>query len=516
MADNTSKNNRIARNSLFLYIRMLFVLLVGLYTSRVVLNVLGASDFGTSNVVGGFVTLFAFLNATFSSSIQRFYNYEGGKFGEDGFTRVYSTGLRVHIILSIAILILLESFGTWYVNNIMVLPEGRLIAANILYQLTIVNLILVILQIPFCGAIIAKEKMDFYALVNIVDVILKLILINLLPYLSFDKLIAFASIQLTVQIINFVLYVSYAKLQFKCLRWTRDVDKSLLKGMLSFSGWTLIGSFAFMFKGQGVNLVLNSFFGTIINAARGVAYQINSAVMGFSSNLTMSFRPQLVQSYAEGNTKRTYSLFSSQSRLCFVMTLMLITPIILEMNFLLGIWLGNAVPDYTNIFASLVLIDAMVNTFNAPVTQVVFATGAIKSYQIWSSLVNIILIPICWFFLKIGFEAWIVFLLTIFVSVLCQIVCLMIMHRIFPFNYREYICHTVMPCITMTILVPILPVAITHFMHDSLLRLFLVSLSSLLITIILLFSYFLNDSEKRFVHNYIQRHIKSDTHTTDN
>lgn len=508
MSDNTSKNNRIAKNTLFLYIRMIFVLLVGLYTSRVVLNVLGASDFGTSNVVGGFVSLFAFLNATFSSSIQRFYNYEGGKFGDEGFTRVYSAGLRVHIILSLAILFLLESFGTWYVNNVMVIPEGRLFAANILYQLTIINLLLVILQIPFCGAIIAKERMDFYAFVSIVDVVLKLILIILLPYLSFDKLIAFASIQLTVQIINFALYVSYAKLQFKFLRWTKDVDKSLLKRMLSFSGWTLVGSFAFMFKGQGVNLVLNSFFGTIINAARGVAYQINSAVMGFSSNLTMSFRPQLVQSYAEGNAKRTYSLFSSQSRFCYFMTLMLITPIILEMDYLLHLWLGDAVPDYTNIFASLVLIDAMINTLNAPVTQVVFATGKIRSYQIWSTLINILLIPICWVFLKMGFEAWIVFVLTIFVSILCQIACLMVMHDVFRYSYKAYLCNTIMPCISMTFLVPLLPTAITCVMPDSFLRLLLVCLSSLVITVMLLYFCFLSSSEKNLVNNFVQKFKK--------
>lgn len=495
---------------------MLFVLIVGLYTSRVVLNVLGASDFGTSNVVGGFVSLFAFLNATFSSSIQRFYNYEGGKFGDEGFTRVYSAGLRVHIILSLAILILLESFGTWYVNNVMVLPEGRLFAANILYQLTIINLILVILQIPFCGAIIAKERMDFYALVSIVDVVLKLILIILLPYLSFDKLIAFASIQLTVQIINFALYVSYAKLQFKCLRWTKDIDKSLLKGMLSFSGWTLVGSFAFMFKGQGVNLVLNSFFGTIINAARGVAFQINSAVMGFSSNLTMSFRPQLVHSYAEGNTKRTYSLFSSQSRLCYVITLMLITPIILEMDYLLHLWLGNAVPNYTNIFASLVLIDAMINTLNAPVTQVVFATGKIRSYQIWSTIINILLIPLCWIFLKMGFDAWIAFLLTIIISILCQITCLVVMHDVFHYSYKEYVCNTIMPCIAMTILVPLLPTAITYFMPDSFLRLILVSSSSLVVTVTLLYYCFLDNSEKGIVNSYIKKLKEGNKHTAGN
>jgi len=508
MTDYASKNNRIARNTLFLYLRMFFVLLVGLYTSRVVLNVLGVSDFGISNVVGGFVTLFAFLNATFSSSIQRFYNYEGGVSGDDGFTRVYSAGLRVHIVLALVVFALLESFGIWYVNHVMVLPEGRLVAANVLYQFCILNLILVILQIPFSGAIVAKERMDYYAFVSIADVVLKLVLVILLPYVSFDKLIAFASIQLLIQLISFVLYVSYAKIQFKCIKWTKEADKPLLKSMISFSGWTLVGSFAFMFKGQGVNLVLNSFFGTVVNAARGVAYQINSAVMGFSSNLTMSFRPQLVESYAEGNVRRTFSLFSSQSRLCYFITLMLITPVILEMDYLLHLWLGDAVPDHTNIFASLVLIDAMICTLNAPVTQVVFATGKIKGYQIWSAAINILLIPICWAFLKMGCDAWIVFLLTIIVSVLCQIVCLLVMHKVFPFSYAEYVRRTVLPCMAMTVLVPLLPFAITCWMDDSLIRLLLVSIASLAVTLFLLYFVFLNASEKVIVHNYLRRHKK--------
>lgn len=504
---HTSNNYRIAKNTIFLYIRMIVVLLVGLYTSRVVLNVLGASDFGISNVIGGFVSLFAFLNATFSSSIQRFYNYEGGKTGDEGFTRVYSAGLRVHIVLALAIFVLLESFGIWYVNHVMVLPEGRLFAANVVYQLAILNLLLVILQIPYSGAIVAKERLDFYAVVNIVEVVLKLFLIILLPHVSFDKLIAFASVQLLVQFAVFAMYVSYAKIQFPCIRWTKKADKSLLKGMLSFSGWTLFGSFAFMFKGQGVNLVLNSFFGTVVNAARGVAYQINSAVMGFSSNITLSFRPQLVQSYAEGDEKRTFSLFISQSRLCYFVTLMLITPVILEMDFLLYLWLGDAVPAFTNIFASLVLIDAMINTLNAPVTQVVFATGKIKGYQIWSALVNLVLIPICWAFLKMGFDAWIVFVLTIFISILCQIACLIVMHHVFQYSYRDYLFKTVIPCFAMTVLVPLLPLAITLLMHDSFLRLILVGFTSLIVTLFLLYFIFLNAEEKDLFQRFVRRII---------
>lgn len=508
MADNTTNNKRIAKNTLFLYIRMIFVMFVGLYTSRIVLRTLGASDYGIFNVVGGFVSLFAFLNASFSSSIQRFYNYEGGRTGEEGFTKVYSAGLRVHAILALVVFVLLESFGIWYVNNIMVLPEGRLMAANVVFQCAIFNLIFVILQIPFTGVILAKEKMDYYAFVSIIDIVLKLGLILLLPHVSFDKLIAFAFIQLILQFVVFTLYASYAKIKFRFLKLTKKVDKALLKGILSFSGWTLIGSFAFMFKGQGVNLLLNYFFGTIVNAARGVAFQINGAIIGFARNLSVSFSPQLTQSYAEGDKRRTYTLFTYQSRFCYFLTLMLITPVIIEMDYMLHLWLGDAVPEHTNLFASLVLIDALISTLNTPVTQVVFATGRIKGYQIWSAAVNIFLIPLCWVFLKMGFDAWIVFALTIVVSILCQIACLIVMHHVFSYSYWEYIRNVIFPCLIMTLLVPLAPLAIKIVMSESLLRLLLVVVVSLAVTSALLYFVFFSKSEKQLVQGYIKKLLK--------
>lgn len=508
MADYSSGNKRIARNTLFLYIRMALVMVVGLFTSRVVINVLGASDYGISNVVGGFVSLFAFLNATFSSCTQRFYNYEGGKYGEEGFKRVYNVGLRVHILLALVVLVLLESFGIWYVNSIMVLPEGRLFAANVVFQCSIIHLLFVILQIPFTGVILAKERMDFYAVVSVIDIFLKLGLILLLPHVSFDKLIAFAFIQLILGLLGFSLNVIYAKISFKFLKVTKYFDKGLLKGMMSFSGWTLVGSFAFMFKGQGVNLLLNYFFGTIVNAARGIAYQLYGAVIGFSRNLSVSFSPQLTQNYARDDTNRTYSLFSTQSRLCYYLILLLGTPIIIEMDFLLHLWLGDIVPDHTALFATLILIDAMINTLNTPVTQVVSATGKIKGYQIWSSLVNLLLVPICWVFLKLGFEAWIVFVCTIFISVVNQIVCIIVMHGVFRFSYRDYLRSVVFPCIAMTLLVPILPYSITFIMNDSFWRLLAVSFASLSSATLLLVFIFFTSSEKSLFLSIIRRVLK--------
>lgn len=502
MTANNANNNRIARNTLFLYARMILILIVGLYTSRVVLKVLGASDYGVANVVSGFVSLFSFLNATFSSTLQRFYNYEGGKHGEEGYSDVYSVGFRVHMALAFFVLLLVESIGIWYINNVMVLPSGRLQAAHILFHFSVLSMVFLIIQAPFAGAIIAMEKMDFFALVSIVDAVLRLVLVLLLPQIPFDKLIVYGVIQLCISITALILYISYSKRRFGFLKLKKDYKKTLLKELLNFSGWTLLGSFAFLMKGQGVNMILNYYFGTVVNAARGLAHNVNAALTGFSTNVSMAFRPQLVGSYAEGDTKRTFSLLLTQSKVCYALMLMFSVPVIIEINLLLSLWLGGEVPNNTNVFTILVLVDSMICTLNTPVTQVVYATGKVRAYQIGSALINILLLPVCWLFLKVGYPAYVVFVLTILFSIICQIVCLIIMHRLFNYSYLEYINKIILPCLTLSVVVPLFSYSITFFIPDSFGRLLLVSLASLMATSFMLYRFFLSKPEKALVRQY--------------
>lgn len=505
MTEVTTANKRIAKNTAFLYVRMLFVLCVNLYTSRVVLNVLGVSDFGIYNVVAGFVSLFSFLNVTLASSLQRFYNFEGGGKGVEGYANVFSIGVRVHLLLAIIVFFLLETFGNWYINNVMVIPEGRLSSALFIFQCSIVSMIIVITQIPFTAAIIAKEKMDYYAIVSIIDVILKLVIVLVLPFIPYDKLRVYGFSLFCVTLLNFTLYSGYVKTHFKYLKFGKQVDRLLLKELISFSGWNLLGTLVFMLKGQGVNLLLNVFFGTVVNAARGIAFQINGAVMGFSNNISMAFRPQMVESYAAKNNKRTFDLFLTQSKICYCLTLMLIVPVIFEMDYLLNLWLGEMVPTNTNIFAILVLIDLLVCTLNTPVTQVVFGTGKIKIYQILSSSLNIFLLPVCWLFLKLGSDAWVVFFITIIFSIINQVVCLIAMHNVFDYSYMDYIKKIVLPLLCMTILVPIIPFLLTCFLHDSFIRLLFITLSCFIVSLLLLYFVFLTSKEKNIARQFINR-----------
>lgn len=487
---------------------MFFVLIVSLYTSRVILNTLGIEDYGIYNVVGGFVSLFGFLNATLSSSIQRFYNYEGTKKGQEGFHHVYITGMIIHIIIAVIIFIILETFGLWYVNKIMVVPVDRLQAANVIYQASIISMLLIIIQIPFIGAIMAKEHMNFYAIVSIIDVILKLGIVIALPYIPFDKLIIYGLLSLIINIGNFILYYSYCKYKFSEIDFEIKYYPLLFKSILNFSGWNLIGTLAFMLKGQGLNMILNLFFGPAINAARGIAYQINNAISGFSQNITIAFRPQIVNSYANNDYSRVSYLMFTESRICFMLIAALITPIIIDINYILHLWLGKTIPAQTNIFAILVLIDLLVCTLNTPCTQVVWATGKIKQYQIGSSVVSISLLPICWILLELGFNAASVFIVTIIISIINQIVCLIITNRIFKIGLFRYLHHVILPCIIFIAILPVIPAIVHHCMNESLIRLLIMVCCDIVIAVFLCFSIGINKQERAYIYNFIKRKIK--------
>lgn len=500
-------NKRIAKNTIFLYVRMFFVLIVSLYTSRVVLNTLGVSDYGVYNVVGGFVSLFGFLNATLSTSMSRFFNYEGGQRGEDGVKDVYTAGFWIHVLLAVVVLILLETFGLWYINNVMVVPADRLHAANILFQYSILSMTLVILQIPYTSAIMSYERMDFYAIVSIIDVVLKLLIVLALPLIPLDKLVSYATLTLIITIINFLLYFIYAKKNFIALKLGKTINKKLFRSFLSFSGWNLVGTFAFILKGQGLNMILNVFFGTVINAARGIASQINGAIFGFSSNIVTAFRPQIVDSYSKNNYDRVLKMFFSESKVCYCLLLVLVVPVILEIDFILHIWLGDAVPDYANIFAILGLVDMLICSLNTPLTQVTFATGKIKTYQIVSSCINLLLLPVCYVFLKIGYDATSVFVITIVFSLINQVGCLICMKKVFPYSLRAYIKSVIIPLAIVSILLPVIPLILKTYLTSSFIRLVLICVSDLTLAICLIYFLVLNKSEKSFVIDFIFKKI---------
>ena len=507
MVDTSANNKRITKNTIFLYIRMFFVLIINLYTSRVLLNALGVEDYGIYNVVAGFVALFGFLNATLSSSVQRFYNYEGTKNGCEGFQNVYITSLLTHIIIAVAAFGLLETFGLWYINKVMVMPSDRLFAASILFQMSSLSMILMTIQIPFVGAIMAKERMDFYAIVSIFDVIFRFIIALIISLTDYDSLFIYGILLFGVSLVNFSLYVGYCKTKFQEMKLRRYFDKQVFRSMMSFSGWNLVGTLVFMLKGQGINMLLNIFFGPVINAARGVAYQVNGAISSFTSNIFVAFGTQVVKSYADGNITRIKQMMFTESKICFSLIAIIIVPVVLEIDYLLYLWLGDAVPEHTNIFAILVLIDSLICTLNTPCTQIVQATGKIKFYQIGSSIVNLMLLPLAWIFLMLGFSAECAFIVTIFVSCVNQVVCLYFANKQIAFGILCYLKEIVVKCSAFILFLPILPVIVHMAFSVGFFKLIMVGLASVISGLALTYGIMFGQDERIAVRNLVKAKI---------
>lgn len=499
-----NSNNTIAKNTVFLTFQTLFVLFVSLFTSRVILKALGINDFGIYNVVGGFVSMFAFLNTSMINGIQRFYSYELGQNGEEGLTRVYNTALCIQAILAIIILILTETIGLWYINNVMVIPAERLIAARWIFQFSVISLVLVIMQVPYSSAVVAHENMGYYAVINMLDTALKLVIAISIPFFSADKLIVYGFLILLISIINWLLFYSYAKIKYKEIRICREFNSSQFKEMLSFSGWNLFGSFSGVMKEQGINMVLNLFFGPVVNAARGIAYQVNGAMMGFVANINTASRPQLTQSYASGNLDRSIKLMYSMSKIGVVTMALFAVPVVYEVDYILKIWLDTEIPLHTNSFVQLVVINSIVLCLNPPVSFLVHATGKMRKYQVVSSLFSLLVLPVSYIILQQGAEPEYVFGLMIAFTFIGQWICIYILKQLIVFYVVDYVRHVVLPLILFLALIPILPLMPRFLLEESFFRFVLVSALSVISTGAIGYYMVLNQSEKANVLSFLK------------
>lgn len=494
-----NKNKTLAKNTIFLTIRMVFVMIVSLYSSRVFLNVLGVEDFGINNVVCGFVAMFGFFNTSLANAIQRFYNSEMSSSGEKGVVNVYNVSLLIQLLIAISVVVLLETVGLWYVNNKMVIPDNRACIAMWIYQFSVISSALVIMQTPYSAAIMAYEKMNYYAIVGIVDVLLKLALALAIPYIAHDHLLFYGAMMLGITILTFVMYIVYAKANFEMLKLNWAVSFDMLKHMVSFSGWNFLGTFACMIREQGLNLVLNLFFGPLVNAARGVAYQVSSALQGFVSNISIAARPQIVSSYAEGNESRTMRLMYSMSKSSFFILYIMAVPVCLEIDYILHLWLGNVVPKHTANFVILVILTNFMNNLNTPISNVVFATGRIRNYEITFSVINILIIPAAYIALKIGCPPEAAFASYFLMSVFVQIGCLYVLKRITIISLKEYVCKLCFPLFLFALLTLPFPYIVYAIMPSGIIRLTCVTFATILCALPISYCITLDKSERAFI-----------------
>lgn len=399
MADDSNK--RIAQNTMYLYIRMLLTMLISLYTSRIVLSVLGVSDFGLYNVVGGVISMFSMFSGTLAGGTQRFLTYAIGKNDFQELRNVFSISLGLHFAVSGILLILAETIGIWFLYTQLSVPEGRMIASLWVYQFSIIAFIISLIQIPFMSSLIAHEKMNIYAYMSIYDVVMKLLIVFLIQWLAYDKLILYGFLIMLVNVTSILIYISYCIKKFPECTLRVLWDSKIGKDILAFSGWNIFGNSIGFLSGQGINILLNIFFGTVVNAARGIANTVNTCIVNFVSNFQTAVNPQIVKLYAAKEYDKFYSLVVNNARAVAYLYLFLAIPAFLEVDFCLTLWLGKY-PEYTTTFVRIILIQSAFQTINRPFVTMVHASGQMKWPNLTAGVTLMMMFPISYIALKMG------------------------------------------------------------------------------------------------------------------
>ena len=458
---DNKKHSRIVKNSLFLYFRMILTLAVTLYTSRVVLNVLGVEDFGIYNVVGGVVTMMAFLSGARSSATQRFLSFELGKGDRNQLANVFKMSVNIYFLIILIVVLLGETVGLWFINTQLKIPAERMLTANWVYHCALFSFCCTILSVPYNALIIANEKMSAFACISIIDVTLKLMVAYLLPKLAGDPLGHYAQMLALVSIIITFSYYIYTRKRIAESYYSWYWDPFLFKTLFSYTGWNLFGNLASVITNQGVNILLNIFFGAAVNAARAIAYQVNSAVMGFVSSLQMAINPQIIKSYANENYQYMLQLVFAGAKYSFFLLYILAVPFILKPELVLGLWLGT-VPKYASEFCRLVVIDSLMISMSGTLMTAFQATGNIRRYQVVVGLVIMCNLPFSYILLKNGFDANVTMLVSIFMSLVAFLCRVILLSKIFPeiaYNTYNLICRVGLvffPSIFLLCKVPIL------------------------------------------------------------
>lgn len=439
MVENEIDGNRIAKNTLLLYLRMLFQLGIALYTSRAVLNALGVIDFGIYNVVGGIIVIFSFLNNAMASSTQRFLVYHLGTNDSRKLKQIFSSAIIIHFVMAVVVVGLAEIMGLWFLQAKMIIPMERLEVAKWVFHLSVISSAITILSVPYNAAIIANERMGAFAAISIIETLLKLCVAIFISFCNGDRLLWYAGLLLGVSVIVRTIYGVYCSKSFPeaKLIFPRN-NKLLYKEMTSFAGWSLVGNLSVVGYTQGINLLLNIFFGPAINAARGIAVQVQNAVYGFVRSFQTVVNPQITKSYAIGDLKSMHLLIYRSSKLSFYLTLMLSLPIIIETPYVLSLWL-NIVPDYTVAFCRLTFISCMIESISNPFMIGASATGKIKKYHLIIGSILLLIVPVSYIFLKLGFEPIIVYIIDILIQFIAQIIRLFLCRHLFSLNILFYI-----------------------------------------------------------------------------
>lgn len=503
-----TNNKLIAQNTLFLYFRMLVVISVTFFTSRVILKILGVTDYGIYNVVGGIVSMMGFLNGALGSSTSRFLTYELGRENTERLKKTFSAALNLHICVAILVLIIGETVGLWFFYEKIVIPPERIHAAFWVFQFSIITTMINFTQVPYNASLIAHENMAIYAYVSLYEAISKLLIVYLLYISPIDKLIFYGLLLMLNSIGIQLFYRYYTSKKYSECKMQLVRDKNLYKSLLRYSGWDLFGGIAVICQGQGINILLNLFFGPIVNAARAIAVQIQSAVALFINSFITAVRPQVVKSFASGQYDEMYRLTFQTAKFSFLLMLMMVLPLCLDINFVLNVWLGNNVPEQTNIFATIILLTYLMETFHSASLMSYHAIGRIKTGNIIGGSLMIAALPISYVALKCDCPAFAVFIIIFIVNFIQMIFGWYIIHRYIQFKWNQLLKGVYAPCLFIGVLSLILPLTLRFQLDEGWSRLiFLILVSICEISVLTLFIA-MNKQERKKIYEIIKSRIK--------
>lgn len=485
---------------------MLFLMVVNLYTSRVILQALGVEDYGVYNAIAGFIAMFSMVSSAIAGAISRFITFVLGQGDKDKLKKVFSTAIIIQLTLAAIVVVLVEVVGVWFLNTHMTIPDGREVAANWVLQFALVTFVLNLWSTPYNAALIAHEKMAAFAYIGIFEGVANLIIAFMVMYSPFDRLIVYGAFICLIALITRMIYNGYCKKHFdECIfRWTFDYN--LFKEMFSFAGWNFIGSISGLLRDQGINILFNVFCGPIINAARGLAIQVQTAVFKFSSNFYVAVQPQITKSYASDNVDESHDLVLRSSRFAFLLLTALIVPLITETDFILQLWLKE-VPAHTTAFVQIILLCTLIDSLSTPLIYLMLATGNIKRYQIVVGLFNFINFPVAWIILYCGGSPELAQLSIIFFSLGALILRISMLRPLTHFPVRDFMVSTVSRCLFIVTICFIVSLTISQKMDNGLSR-FILNFSVTELTLgILLLTIGLNTGEKKFIFEKVNAFI---------
>ena len=509
MSNQASDNNkRIAKNTSFMFLRMLLVLVVGLYTSRVILRTLGVEDFGIYNVVGSVVVLFTFLQQALTNATSRYITYAIGENDKINTNTTFIMAVNAHFLLAVVVVLLSETVGLYFLYSYLVIPTDRLFAANVVYQFSILAFCFGLIRTPYNSDIIAQEKMGFFAYTSIVEVVLKLLIVYLLVIIYEDKLILYSLFLCCVNFIMLLWYIYFCRKNFVESKYRLYWDRLKLISMMKYSGWSVVVNGADVCVNQSIVYFFNIFLGVVANAALGIATQVNTYLTQFLNSFTQSYNPQIIKSYASREWDYFNKLIFSTSKISYYFLFLMSIPLILNIDYVLGLWLGE-VPDQTSTFVIYMLIFSLIDAYSAPLWTAVYANGNIRNHQLIMGSIKILNIPLAYIILHYGLPAYLALFSKALLNFVCSVVRPIYVRHLFKLSLKRYFKEVISPVYLVSVLAIPIPFLLLDLINNGMVKLIITSLVFYFIAFIAIWLVGLNKREKQLVKEIIASKLKS-------